>query len=274
MKYLKGKNALITGGSRGLGPVVANFLAREGVNIALTARTEESLNRVAENLSANNIKTGVYAGDISNDDFKKQLLKKVRKDFGCIDILINNAGIEWVCAYTDLSNEEISQMLTTNLAAPMLLTRMALPAMIEQKSGHIVNMSSLGGKKGSPFSATYAATKAGLIQWTSGIRAELRGTGVSASVICPGFVSEAGMFAEYNKKAPKIVGETTPEKVAKAVVKAIKKDISEIVVNSGPVWPMLLLEAIHPQLVDWVLRNTGVHEFYRKQAMDNQKGDS
>ena len=88
----------------------------------------------------------------------------------------------------------------------MVLTRLALPDMLTRGSGHGVTMSSLGGIKGYP----YAATKAGLIAWTGGIREELRNTGVSDSVICPGFVAEAGMFAVYNKRTPKIAGETTP----------------------------------------------------------------
>jgi short-subunit dehydrogenase len=129
---------------------------------------------------------------------------------GPIDILINNAGIEWVCEYTKMSAAQIEQMVQTNLIAPLIVSRLVLPEMIARGSGHVVMMSSLGGKKGSPYSATYAATKAGLIEWTSGVREELRGTGVSASVICPGFVSEAGMFAVYGKRAPRLSGESPP----------------------------------------------------------------
>lgn len=143
--------------------------------------------------------------------------------------------------------------------------------MLAQKSGHIVTMSSLGGKKGSPYSATYAGTKAGLIEWIRGLREELRNTGVSASVICPGFVSEAGMFAVYKKKAPKLTGETSPAKVADAVVRAIKKDTGEIIVNTSPVRPMMFLDAIHPGIMSWVLRNFGVYDFYRRQSEDNEK---
>jgi short-subunit dehydrogenase len=143
--------------------------------------------------------------------------------------------------------------------------------MLERKSGHIVTMSSLGGKKGSPYSATYAATKAGLVEWTSGLRQELKETGVGASVICPGFVSGVGMFAVYKKRAPKIVGETTPEKVAKAVIRAIEKDIQEIIVSPGAIIVMKLLDAIHPAIMSTFLRHTGVYDFYRRQADDNEQ---
>ncbi len=99
----------------------------------------------------------------------------------------------------------------------------------------------------------------------------MRNSGVSASVICPGFVAEAGMFAVYNKRAPKIAGETTPEKVADAVMRAIKKDIGRIIVNPGLVWPMQVLDAIHPGIMSWILRTFGVYDWYRAQAEENLK---
>ena len=271
MKDIKGSIALVTGGSRGLGPHIARLLAKEGVNIALTARTKNALDETIDTLTSFNIEAKAFPADLTDAASRTSLLENVKNHFGPIDLLINNAGMEWVCAYSDMSPEQIETMIQTNMIAPMLLTRMVMPDMLERKKGHIVTMSSLGGKKGSPYSATYAATKASLIQWTSGIRLELRGTGVSASVICPGFVSESGMFAVYGKKAPEITGETTPGKVALAVIRAIKKDIQEIVVNPGLIWPMVMLDAIDPGIMCWVLRKFGVYEFYRKQAEDNQK---
>jgi short-subunit dehydrogenase len=274
MKNIKGKNALLTGGSRGLGPYIARALAREGVDLALTARSEEGLKSTADEINRLGVKTKIYPADITDHSSRKKLLDNVRADFGKIDLLINNAGMEWVSSYTSLTTDDIETMVQTNMVAPMTLTRMVLPDMIKQGSGHIATMSSLGGKKGSPYSATYAATKAGLIQWTHSIRSELRDTGVGASVICPGFVSEAGMFAVYEKRAPKILGETTPKKVAMAVANAIKNNSSEIIVNPGPVWPMMIMEAIHPDLIVWVMRKFGVYEFYKKQAEINERESS
>ncbi|MBW2218750.1 MAG: SDR family NAD(P)-dependent oxidoreductase [Deltaproteobacteria bacterium] len=143
--------------------------------------------------------------------------------------------------------------------------------MLARGSGHIVTMSSIAGKRGNPYGGIYCATKAGLIEWSNGLRLELSGSGVGVSVICPGFVAESGMFAVYNKKAPKIAGETTPAKVANAVIKAIKKDIGETPVIPGPSWILPVLDAIHPCLANWLLRIGGVYEFYRKQAEDNEK---
>ncbi len=270
MKDLKGKTALLTGGSKGLGPHIAGFLAREGLTLALTARSEKGLRDTAEALSAHQVTIKVYPGDLTDQTFRNRLLESVKADFGGLDILINNAGMEWVSSYKALSLDDIEKMIQTNLIAAMLLTRMVLPDMLSQGSGHIVNMSSLGGKRGNPYGGTYCATKAGLIEWTKGLRLELFGTGVSVSVICPGFVTKSGMFADYDKAPPWISSATTPEKVAKAVIRAIKKDVAEIIVNPGPTWLIPLLDAIHPGIGNWLYKIGGVYEFYRKQAEENE----
>ncbi len=270
MKQLKRKTALLTGGSKGLGPHIAHFLAKEGVNLALTARSSEGLRATAERVSHHKINAQTYPGDITDQEFRGRLLDDVKADFGRLDILINNAGMEWVSSYTALTPGYIEKMIQTNLIAAMLLTRLALPDMLAQGSGHIVSMSSLGGKRGNPYGGTYAATKAGLIEWTKGLRLELQGSGVGVSVICPGFVAESGMFAVYKKKPPWISNATTPKKVAEAVIKAIKKDIYEIIVNPGPTWLIPLLDAIHPSIANWLYKVGGVYEFYRKQAEENE----
>jgi short-subunit dehydrogenase len=271
MKNLKEKIAVLTGGSRGLGPHIARFLAKEGVNIALTARSEQGLNTTASEMAQFNINTHVYPADITDQTSREKLIEDIKSGFGRIDILINNAGIEWISSYTALSPDSIEKMIQTNLIAPMLFTRLVLPDLLKQGSGHIVTMSSLGGKRGNPYGCTYSATKAGLIEWSRGLRLELSGTGVGASVICPGFVFESGMFAVYNKKPPWISNATTPEKVSKAVIKAIKKDIDEIVVNPGPTWLIPLLDAVHPGMANWLYKIGGVYDFYRKQAEINEK---
>lgn len=270
MKELRGKNALLTGASRGLGPYIARALAQKGVNLALTARTADALVATAKQVSELGVLANAVPADVTDEASRERLLEEARAMNGPIDILVNNAGVEWVCEYAKMSDARIEQMIQTNLVAPLMLSRMLLPEMIARGVGHVVMMSSLGGKKGSPYSATYAATKAGLIEWTSAVREELRGTGVSASVICPGFVSEAGMFAEYGKRAPRLAGESRPETVAEAVLNAIARDVGEITVNPGPKRLMQITNAISPTAVTWILRRFGVYEFYRQQAEDNQ----
>jgi len=271
MKSLNGKTAVLTGGSRGLGPHIARFLAKEGVHLGLTARSEQGLTSTAEELSRYNRNINIYPADITDPKSREKILKEIKKDFGRIDLIINNAGMEWISSYTALSTAYIEKMIQTNLIAPMLFTRLVLPDLLKQGSGHIVTISSLGGKRGNPYGCTYSATKAGLIEWSRGLRLELSGTGVGVSVICPGFVSDSGMFAVYDKKPPWISNATTPEKVAKAVIKAIKKDIDEIVVNPGPTWLVPLLDAVHPGIANGLYKIGGVYDFYQKQAEFNEK---
>lgn len=272
MKNIRGAHALVTGGSRGLGPHIAHALAREGVNLTITARSGAALREVAEALAAHSVRACAIPADVADEADRGRLVAEAESALGPIDILVNNAGIEQITSYVELSPERIETMIRTNLVAPLLLSRLVLEKMIERGRGHVVMMSSLGGKKGSPFSATYAATKAGLVAWTSGLRAELEGTGVGASVICPGFVSEVGMFAVRSQPAPRMLGTSTPEAVTRAVLRAIQRDIGEIIVNPGPIRLMLAVEALSPGLARWVLRKTGTYDYYRKQAQEEARG--
>jgi short-subunit dehydrogenase len=271
MKTIRGAHALVTGGSRGLGPHIARALAGEGANLTLTARSADSLREVAEELAGDDTRVHWIAADVCDDGARRKLVEEAESTAGPIDILVNNAGIEWIVPYTDLSPDRIEAMVRTNLVAPLILSRLVLEGMIERGRGHVVMMSSLGGKKGSPYSATYAATKAGLIAWTSGLRIELQGTGVSASVICPGFVSEAGMFAERTQEAPRVLGTSTPEAVARAVLRAIQRDVGEIIVNPGPVRLGLVFEHLSPGFARWVLEKAGVYDYYRRQAEEERQ---
>ena len=151
---LLGKTVLLTGASRGLGPHIARTLARRGANLALTARSADALGGVAAEVSALGVRSAVLPGDVADPAARQEIVDGARRDLGPIDVLVNNAGIETVSAYTSLSPEEIESMLRINLIAPLLLSRLVLPEMLARGAGHVVMMSSLGGKKGTPYSAT------------------------------------------------------------------------------------------------------------------------
>jgi short-subunit dehydrogenase len=270
MTDIEGTVALVTGGSRGLGPYIARALTARGARVVITARSAGPLEQVAESLRDAGATALAIPCDVNDERSRAALLERSTSELGPVDILVNNAGIENVARFASLTPETIHTMVSTNVMAPLLLARAVLPGMLERRRGHIVSMSSLGGKKGSPYSATYAGTKAALIEWTAGLREELSGSGVAASVIVPGFVSEAGMFAEYDTRAPAIAGESTPEDVAAAVVRSINRDIGEIVVNPGPTRLMMVANAMSPRLMSWVLRKAGVYDFYRRQSDLNE----
>ena len=145
--------------------------------------------------------------------------------------------------------------------------------MLSRNRGHIVNISSLAGKSAPAFQEPYAATKAGLIGFTSSLRATYRGSGVSASVVVPGFV-EAGIYAQLKKRsglaAPALLVTSPPEKVAQAVVKVIEKDLPEIIINPLPVRPLLAFIALFPKAGEWLSDKTGGNDFFRK-VVDKQK---
>jgi short-subunit dehydrogenase len=167
MKNLRGKNVLLTGASGGLGPYVGRALAAQGANLALTGRATGALEATAKEVGSLGVRTTAIPADLTDQASRERLVQQATAQMGTIDVLVNNAGMEWVARYTSLSPAYIETMIQTNLVAPLILARLLLPDMLQRGSGHIVMMSSLGGKKGSPYSATYAGTKAALIEWTA-----------------------------------------------------------------------------------------------------------
>jgi short-subunit dehydrogenase len=144
----------------------------------------------------------------------------------------------------------------------MVLAQMVLPTMLSAGTGHIVNMSSTAGKHGPAYGAAYGASKAGLISLTETLRAEFKGQGVSASVICPGFTHDGGIYERMKqatgKGTPLQMGATSADTVARAVVKAIQKDKAEVIVNWPPMRPAFVLAEMWPALGEWVIRQCSV----------------
>jgi short-subunit dehydrogenase len=266
MALLNGKHVLLTGGSRGIGPVIAEALAKRGAHIALAARSEEGLRNVVKSLSKYEVKTLAVPVDLAQSTRPHELISTVIEKFGTIDILINNAGLETEGAYADLTWAAIRETIEVNLIAPMALTYLVLPHMLNQKQGHIVNIASIGAKSGGPYAATYCGTKAGLAEWTRGLRLELEGSGIHFSTIFPGYITEIGMFARFNKTPPWMVGACTPFQVARAVVRAIEKEEVEVIVNSRPARLVFILNEISPSFGDWIMHKLGAVDFQRRKV--------
>lgn len=238
MRKLRNRACILTGASRGLGPFIARALAVEGVNCALTARSAAELEAVAEEVRALGVKAIAVPGDVTSAADRQRVVDAAMAEFGRVDLLVNNAGIELTAHFERQPEDEITRVLEVNLVAAMQLARAVLPVMLEKKSGHVVNMASLAGKVPVPFSVPYAASKAGLIGFTESFRMEFRKRGVSASVICPGLVSDAGMYKDMQDqsgvKENFMAGTVSPSKVASDVVKAIKRDRPEMLIYRGP----------------------------------------
>jgi short-subunit dehydrogenase len=266
MQNLKGMVVLLTGGSRGIGPTVAEALGKRGAIIALAARSKSGLDDVATRLKAIGVETLTVPVDLRQPPQREKLVLNVLSQFGKIDILINNAGLETEGAYTELPWHSIQETIEVNLIAPMALTHLVLPEMLKRKSGHIVNISSIAAKSGAPYAATYSGTKAGLAEWTRALRLELAGTGVHFSTLFPGFVREVGMFAKFGMKSPWTVGSCAPSDVAEAVVDAIGKGRKEKIINSRPLRYSFMVNELSPAMGDWLMRISGVVNFQQRKV--------
>ena len=269
MRNLRGRTAILTGASKGIGVYVARALAKQGMNLVLAARSASALEEVRKAVERLGVRAIAVPTDVGDRSALESLVERASSEFGAIDVLVNNAGIELIMTYHKLEPEEIEQIVRVNLVAPMHLTWLVLPGMLERGQGHIVNMSSLAGKAGPAYGEPYGATKAGLIGFTQSLRGTYRDSGVSASVVCPGFVEE-GMYAktkeEFGVEAPRRLGVSKPEAVAGGVIRAIRKDLPEVIVNPGPIRPLLMVNAVSPSLGEWIVERTGAAAVFRKVA--------
>ena len=221
---LAGRKALLTGATGGLGRAIAIALARRGAAVTLSARKPEALEALAAELPGEG--HSVLPADLAEPGAAEQLATAA----GEVDVLIANAGLPGAGRMEEFSAEQVKRALRVNLEAPMLLAQALYPAMLERGSGHLVFIASLSGKAPSPHSSIYNATKFGLRGFALGLRADLNPQGIGVSIVSPGFIREAGMFAESGATAPAGLGTSTPEAVAAGTIKAIESDKVEVVV--------------------------------------------
>ena len=266
---VRGANVLLTGASGGLGVHMAKALASAGANVFLTACPGVGLPELARETGGCGVKTASMVADLRSPSDRSRLVEWAEEVAGGVDILINNAGIEQTAFFHELSPSKIRDILAVNLEGPMMLTHEVLGGMVKRGRGHIVNISSLAGRASPACQEPYAATKAALVAFTYALRASYRDAGVSASVVCPGFV-EAGIYsrlkATSGKSAPPLLAACKPEKVAKAVLRVIKRDRAESIVSTLPVRPLLVLSAMFPTVGEWVSNQLGAHEFFKSVA--------
>ncbi|HEY5287874.1 MAG TPA: SDR family NAD(P)-dependent oxidoreductase [Solirubrobacteraceae bacterium] len=216
---LSRSKVLLTGATGGLGQAIARALSAEGAELILTGRRLDVLEPLASELHARAV-----AVDLSEPAEVDRLLSEA----GELDILVANAALPGSGKLDSLTMAEIDRALEVNLRAPIAMAHMLVPEMVKRGSGHLLFMSSLSGKAATAGSSIYNATKFGLRGFAGAMRAELHGTGVGVSTVFPGFIREAGMFADAGVKLPRGVGTRSPEDVAKAVVGAINHDRGEV----------------------------------------------
>lgn len=246
---LRGKTVLLTGASSGLGPYIARRLRKAGASFVLSARNQEALSRLAEELGDSRI----VVADLSRLGEAERLAKAA----GEVDVLVANAGVPATGRLATFRVGELDRAIAINLRAGMVLAHELLPAMLDRKGGHMVFMSSIAGRVPSAGVSVYNATKFGLRGFALALREELLDTRVGVSVICPTFVSEAGMWAVTGLKANPMAGEVSPAEVAEAVWYAITRNRAEIDVMPFQARAGLKVQALAPGLFAAVARATG-----------------
>ena len=245
MKLLEGKNALVTGASKGIGRSIAIEYAKQGANVAFTylSSVEAGEALVAE-LEAFGVKAKGYRSDASKFAAAEELITEILTDFGSIDIIINNAGITKDGLLMRMSEENWDQVIEVNLKSCFNVVKAALRPLMKQKSGSIINITSVVGQKGNAGQANYSASKAGMIGFTKSVAIELGSRGIRSNAIAPGFIRtemtdvlDPKVVAEWEAGIPlKKAGE--PEDIANACI-FLGSDMSKyitgevIAVNGG-----------------------------------------
>ena len=199
---LSGKTAIVTGASRGIGAAIAQRLCEAGANVVLCSRSAEAVTQIAETLQEKGYTTLAMAADISQKADVEGLIEKTIAQFAQIDILVNNAGITRDMLLMRLKDEDWDAVLQTNLTGTMYCTRAVLRPMIRQKSGRIINISSVVGLMGNAGQASYAAAKAGIIGLTKATAKEVGTRGITVNAIAPGFITTdmTAQISEDNQK--------------------------------------------------------------------------
>lgn len=261
---LQGARALLTGATGGLGRAIAEALAARGATLVLSSRRPEELDAMVTALPGDGHRALV--SDLAAEGAGGRLAAEA----GEVDLFVANAGLPGTGRIEQRSSEELERVIRVNLEAPIIATRALLPAMLERGRGHLVYVSSVAGMVASPRSAMYNATKFGLRGFALALHQDLRGTGVGVSLVLPGFIRDAGMFADSGIEPPAGMGTGTPGQVGDAVVRAIERERAETVVAPPQQRAMIAVAHRFPSLAAYFQRGRG--ERVADRLADRQRG--
>jgi short-subunit dehydrogenase len=245
---LIGGRVLVTGATGGLGHAIARAFAARGASLVLTGRRSDVLEPLAAETGGRAV-----ACDLADHD----AVARLADDIGPVDVFVSNAGLPGSGELTDYTGEQVDRALDVNLRAPMQLARLLVPGMQERGAGHLVFVSSLAGKVPTGGASVYAATKFGLRGFAGSLRDDLRDGGVGVSTVFPGFVSDAGMFADTGVSLPGYVKLTTAGAVADGVLDAVRRNRAEVDVMPFSQRLSALAGMVAPELTSRVSRRLG-----------------
>ena len=203
------KTALVTGGAKGIGAAVCRALAKDGYNIALNFNTSEKEALSLKNELSAVTSVEIFKADVSDSEQVKKMFSEIENIFGGADVLVNNAGIAQQALYTDITDEMWQKMIGTNLTGAFNCCRSALPYMIREKCGSIINIASMWGEVGASMEVHYSAAKAGLIGLTKALAKEVGLSGITVNAVSPGVVL-TDMMAQFSDEDKKVLADETP----------------------------------------------------------------
>jgi short-subunit dehydrogenase len=245
---IAGSSVLLTGATGGIGQAIAREMRARGAQLVLTGRRAEVLEPLACELDAR-------ALSVDLDD--RVAVERLLDEAGEVDILIANAGMPAAGRLESFTIAEVDRTLEVNLRAPVALARALLPGMLERRRGHLLFISSIAGKTAVPGNPLYHATKYALRGFAAALRVDVHGSGVGVSCVFPGFIRDAGIFADSGVKLPPGLGTRSPEDVARGVTRAIERNRGEVDVASFPQRGGAVLAGLAPDLAATVVRRLG-----------------
>ena len=254
---ISGSTVLLTGATGGIGHAIAQAVAQRGGRLIVTGRRADALEQLVAQFGARALTVDLALPDQA---------ERLAREAGDVDILIANAALPASGTLESFTVNEIDRALDVNLRAPMVLAHELAPKMAAKGRGHLLFMSSLLGKAAMSGTSVYSATKYGLRGFAGSLRADLREAGVGVSVVFPGVIREAGMFADAKVELPKGAGTSSPEEVARAVVGAIEKNRGEVDVAPLPVRAVSMVAGLAPEFAAGLTRRIGADKVTAKVA--------
>jgi short-subunit dehydrogenase len=253
---LEGKRVLLSGATGGIGRAIAKRLADDGAKLVLSSRKQKELRELARSLPGGARRHRTVVADLA----KTGAAAKLVRDAGDVDVLVANAGLQAMGKIDEQGTQDVTRALRVNLESPILMARELAPKLRRKGEGQIVLIASLSGKVGSPRSSIYNATKFGLRGFAFGLREDLHPHNVGVSVVSPGFVADAGIFADAGSPPTGGLGTTSSKKVAKAVARAIRRNPNEITVATRRLRFLSEFGYRHPELAARVQRRGGADQ--------------
>ena len=267
MEPLSGKNILITGAGSGIGRLMAHYFADEKANVALVDINEQAAKSVTREISSRKVRASYYLCNIAESEAVAQTADRIRRDFGAIDVLVNNAGTVVGKSFFDITLEEMQRTMNVNFWGHLFFTKAFIGDMIARKSGAIVNIASSSGLIGMPMLSAYAASKFAEVGFSEALRRELKKfghKGITVTCVCP-YIIDTGMFKGFK---PMVLSPfLKPEYAARKIVDGAKKGKPYVMLPPHSIYSSMVLKLLPTHLFDWLLKMSGA-----ERAMDCFEG--